>query len=58
MQALVDDLRVRLAETKKGGEPAVRRMLPLSLTFDHRVVNGGEAARFIAAMDEDLGRPR
>ena len=39
------------------GEPAVRRMLPLSLTFDHRVVNGGEAARFIAAMVEDLGRP-
>ena len=25
------------------------RVLPLSLTFDHRVVSGGEAARFLAA---------
>jgi pyruvate/2-oxoglutarate dehydrogenase complex dihydrolipoamide acyltransferase (E2) component len=29
------------------GQPAVRRALPLSLTFDHRVVTGGEAARFL-----------
>jgi pyruvate dehydrogenase E2 component (dihydrolipoamide acetyltransferase) len=32
------------------------RMLPLSLTFDHRVVTGGEAARFLKAMIEDLQR--
>jgi len=38
------------------GKPAVRRMLPLSLTFDHRVVSGGEAARFLAAVIEDLGQ--
>jgi pyruvate dehydrogenase E2 component (dihydrolipoamide acetyltransferase) len=25
-------------------------MLPLSLTFDHRVVTGGEAARLLAAV--------
>ena len=30
------------------------RMLPLSLTFDHRVCTGGEAARFLKAMIEDL----
>jgi 2-oxoisovalerate dehydrogenase E2 component (dihydrolipoyl transacylase) len=30
--------------------------LPLSLTFDHRAVTGGEAARFIRAMIEDLER--
>lgn len=30
------------------------RMLPLSLTFDHRVVTGGEAARFLAAVRADL----
>jgi pyruvate dehydrogenase E2 component (dihydrolipoamide acetyltransferase) len=35
---------------------AVRAMLPLSLTFDHRVVTGAEAARFVAAMREDLAR--
>ena len=36
---------------------ATRRMLPLSLTFDHRVVTGGEAARFLAATIADLGLP-
>ncbi|MGO9007115.1 MAG: dihydrolipoamide acetyltransferase family protein [Beijerinckiaceae bacterium] len=33
---------------------AIRRILPLSLTFDHRVVTGGEAARFLAAAIDDL----
>jgi pyruvate dehydrogenase E2 component (dihydrolipoamide acetyltransferase) len=37
------------------GKPAVRRMLPLSLTFDHRAVTGGEASRFLAAVMRDLG---
>src|SRR5207248_684059 len=32
------------------GAPAVHRVLPLSLTFDHRVVTGGEAARFMTAV--------
>ncbi|MCK1741841.1 2-oxo acid dehydrogenase subunit E2 [Bradyrhizobium sp. 139] len=36
------------------GQPAVRRTLPLSLTFDHRVVTGGEAARFMVALKSDL----
>ncbi|TYO62019.1 2-oxo acid dehydrogenase subunit E2 [Bradyrhizobium hipponense] len=36
------------------GQPAVRRTLPLSLTFDHRVVTGGEAARFLVALKSDL----
>ncbi|NIM69982.1 MAG: 2-oxo acid dehydrogenase subunit E2 [Xanthomonadales bacterium] len=35
----------------------VHRMLPLSVTFDHRAVTGGEAARFLRAMLEDLARP-
>ena len=39
------------------GVPAVRRVLPLSLTFDHRVVTGGEAARFLAAVIADLALP-
>jgi len=38
------------------GAPAVRRILPLSLTFDHRVVTGGEAARFLVALKADLER--
>lgn len=35
----------------------VHRTMPLSLTFDHRAVTGGEAARFLRAMMDDLGRP-
>ena len=30
--------------------------MPLSLTFDHRCVTGGEAARFLAALMHDLAR--
>ncbi|HET8730809.1 MAG TPA: dihydrolipoamide acetyltransferase family protein [Moraxellaceae bacterium] len=33
------------------------RLLPLSLSFDHRAVTGGEAARFLAAVAADLGAP-
>jgi len=36
------------------GQPVARRLLPLSLTFDHRAVTGGEAARFLRAMITDL----
>lgn len=36
------------------GEIVVRRLLPLSLTFDHRAVTGGEAARFLAAVKKAL----
>ncbi len=35
---------------------AFHAALPLSLSFDHRVVTGGEAARFVKAMIEDLER--
>jgi 2-oxoisovalerate dehydrogenase E2 component (dihydrolipoyl transacylase) len=38
-----------------GGIEAHLRM-PLSLTFDHRCVTGGEAARFLAAVIRDLER--
>lgn len=36
------------------GQPAVRRQMPLSLTFDHRAIMGGEAARFLGAVIADL----
>jgi len=38
------------------GKPAVHRIIPLSLTFDHRAVTGGEATRFLAAVMEDLNK--
>lgn len=37
--------------------PETRWGLPLSLSFDHRAVTGGEAARFLRALLEDLGKP-
>jgi 2-oxoisovalerate dehydrogenase E2 component (dihydrolipoyl transacylase) len=39
------------------GQSAVRSMMPLSLTFDHRVVTGVEATRFLAALARDLHLP-
>jgi pyruvate dehydrogenase E2 component (dihydrolipoamide acetyltransferase) len=35
----------------------VHRTIPLSLTFDHRASTGGEAARFLKAMIDDLNSP-
>ena len=40
-----------------GGNVAAHRILPLSLTFDHRAVTGGEAARFLKAAIDELQRP-
>ena len=40
------------------GVPTVRRLLPITLIFDHRVITGGEGARFIAALKRDLESPR
>jgi 2-oxoisovalerate dehydrogenase E2 component (dihydrolipoyl transacylase) len=36
------------------GRPAIHPILPLSLTFDHRAVTGGEAARFLKALVQAL----
>jgi pyruvate dehydrogenase E2 component (dihydrolipoamide acetyltransferase) len=36
------------------GKAKVHRTIPLSLTFDHRAVTGGEAARFLKVVLEDL----
>jgi len=38
-------------------QQVIHRMLPLSLTFDHRAVTGGEAARFLAALKGSLQEP-
>ena len=39
------------------GGMETHRMMPLSLTFDHRAVTGGEAARFLRVLIDDLQRP-
>ena len=40
-----------------GGMEA-HRIMPLSLTFDHRAATGGEAARFLRALIDDLQRSK
>jgi len=40
------------------GAIEVHRRMPISLTFDHRACTGGEAARFLKALLDDLALPR
>jgi len=49
--------RTRDAVMAVNGQPAVRRIMPLSLTIDHRAVTGGEATRFLMAVITDLEKP-
>jgi pyruvate dehydrogenase E2 component (dihydrolipoamide acetyltransferase) len=46
----------RISETwlADAGKPVLRKVLPLSLTFDHRAVTGGEALSFLNAVKQDL----
>ena len=36
------------------GQPVLKQMLPLSLSYDHRVINGSDAARFVRSIGEFL----
>ena len=38
------------------GKFVMRIMLPLSLSYDHRIIDGAEAARFNNEIKENLGR--
>jgi pyruvate dehydrogenase E2 component (dihydrolipoamide acetyltransferase) len=38
------------------GDPLVVKVLPLSISFDHRAVTGGEATRFLGHIMEMLSR--
>jgi pyruvate dehydrogenase E2 component (dihydrolipoamide acetyltransferase) len=46
--------RSRDAAVVRDGEIVIRHILPLALSFDHRAVTGGEAARFMNAVIADL----
>lgn len=41
----------------RDGEIVIRKILPLSLTFDHRVIYGAESARFMNTVIEHLEDP-
>ena len=55
--AIIGAGRAELRVVVDQAQQVVRRVLPLSLTFDHRVVTGGEAARFLAALKSTLAQP-
>ena len=52
--AIIGAGRVEQRVVAHQGEPAIHRVLPLSLTFDHRAATGGEAARFLVALKSAL----
>jgi pyruvate dehydrogenase E2 component (dihydrolipoamide acetyltransferase) len=49
--------RARETPVVRGGQVTVRLVLPLSLAFDHRVIDGMEAARFSADLVRVLESP-
>jgi pyruvate dehydrogenase E2 component (dihydrolipoamide acetyltransferase) len=54
--AIVGAGRLRHQVVPVMGGIETHRVIPISLTFDHRAATGGEAARFLRAMLDDLAR--
>jgi pyruvate dehydrogenase E2 component (dihydrolipoamide acetyltransferase) len=54
--AILGTGRVRQDVLAVEGRVEIRARMPLSLTFDHRVITGGEAVRFLGALMADLER--
>ena len=49
--------KVREDAVVVAGSVRAHRCMPLSLSFDHRCITGGEACRFLAAVIADLEKP-
>ena len=41
---------------KKNGQLVSKKMLPISLSYDHRIIDGAEGARFCVHLGESLGK--
>ncbi len=54
MVAILGCGKIRDVVVARNGNMEIRRIAPLSLTFDHRAVTGGEATRFLAAVIKSL----
>jgi len=54
MVAILAAGRINEKVVVEEGKISVHKQLPLSLTVDHRVITGGEAARFLSALIIDL----
>lgn len=52
--AIVAAGSIRDAVVPVNGQIVIAKVIPLSVTFDHRCVTGGEATQFLAAMVADL----
>jgi pyruvate dehydrogenase E2 component (dihydrolipoamide acetyltransferase) len=55
--AILGVARARLEPVVRDGQIVPRLLLPFSLTFDHRVADGADAARFAAAIVRRLEAP-
>jgi 2-oxoisovalerate dehydrogenase E2 component (dihydrolipoyl transacylase) len=55
--AIIGAGRITGSSVRNEDALARHRTLPISLTFDHRAVTGGEAARFLQALLADLSQP-
>lgn len=53
--AILGVTRAKMQPVWDGKEFVPRLMLPLDLTYDHRVIDGAEGARFMAAIKQYLG---
>jgi len=56
--AILGVSRAQLQPVWRDGEFVPRLMLPLSLSYDHRVIDGAEAVRFTVALANALADPR
>jgi pyruvate dehydrogenase E2 component (dihydrolipoamide acetyltransferase) len=41
---------------KKDGQIVTRKMIPISLSYDHRIIDGAEGARFCVHLSQSLGK--
>ncbi|HAO94207.1 MAG: branched-chain alpha-keto acid dehydrogenase subunit E2 [Deltaproteobacteria bacterium GWB2_55_19] len=55
--AILGTGKIRDKPWVKGGSIVIRKILPLSLTFDHRVVDGADAAMFMSKIVKYLEDP-
>lgn len=54
MVAIIGVGKSRDEVVPENGKPAIHKIMPLSVTIDHRAVTGGEAARFLKALIDAL----
>lgn len=54
---MIQDMPVAQVSKSGTAKVVVRKMLPLSLSFDHRILDGAEAARFVMTVKEHLEDP-